>query len=230
MKLSHRTTQHSGFTIVELIVIIVVIGVLAGISIFGYGAWQKNTRTTQVKSDLKAAAAAMEDARNFNNEYPASAATIFTPSEGVSLSGGRTSSDNFCVRAQSVGDDTIIYVVVAGASEPRVGECPVRPVVPPSVATSIFYDEFLQWVGVRPEFNGSITSYKFSFKDSVVIEPWTAIATPTLEGEYYLFKAPNALVQSYEDNRYSDGVLKIEAIGPGGTSDAVLVGYDEVDA
>ncbi|RWZ78826.1 MAG: pilus assembly protein [Candidatus Microsaccharimonas sossegonensis] len=55
-----NSLRFSGFTIVELLVIIAVIGILAGVSILGYGAWKKQTIVSQLKSDLNGAAQAME--------------------------------------------------------------------------------------------------------------------------------------------------------------------------
>jgi len=53
MNISKVTTRlRAGFTIVELVVVIAVIGILATITIVSYGAWHKSTLSAQVKSDL----------------------------------------------------------------------------------------------------------------------------------------------------------------------------------
>lgn len=47
--------KHKGFTIVELLIVIVVIGVLAAITIVSYNGVQRRARATSIVSDLKAA-------------------------------------------------------------------------------------------------------------------------------------------------------------------------------
>lgn len=89
-----------GFTIVELVVVIVVIGILATISIVGYGGWKTRTITNQLKSDLNGVAAMMKNARNFGNGYPVTVPSAFEPSSGVTLSGGGwADGKGFCVVA-----------------------------------------------------------------------------------------------------------------------------------
>ncbi len=54
-----KNKQQSGFTIVELLIVIVVIGILAAISIVTYNGIQERSRTATVNSDLKAIEKAM---------------------------------------------------------------------------------------------------------------------------------------------------------------------------
>jgi len=59
--------SQTGFTIVELLVVIVIIGILVTIGIVAYGPWRQSLNKSQLHSDLHALAATMEDARNFSN-------------------------------------------------------------------------------------------------------------------------------------------------------------------
>lgn len=89
-----------GFTAVELVVVICVIGILASIMIIGYGNWQKSITIAQLKSDLNGVTAAMEDYRNFNNIYPTEVPSTFKPSGGTTLVGGGFNSGKaYCVSA-----------------------------------------------------------------------------------------------------------------------------------
>lgn len=61
-----------GFTIIELMVVIAVLVVIATIAILGYGKWREKATTDAVHADLKAAATAMEQEKNFRGVYPGS--------------------------------------------------------------------------------------------------------------------------------------------------------------
>lgn len=78
--------QNRGFTIVELIVIIVAVGVLAGIATVSYGSWQRHTAAAVVKSDVTSAIASLKTYRNSENSFPPNlAGTGFTASPDTAL-------------------------------------------------------------------------------------------------------------------------------------------------
>lgn len=62
--------KQSGFTIVEVIIVVVVIGILASITSIGVTSWQHRTSTAAVKSDLQLVSSSMQSYLNFNNYYP----------------------------------------------------------------------------------------------------------------------------------------------------------------
>lgn len=81
------TRRHSlGFTLVELIVVIAVIGILATVTSASYINWRRSTAASAVQSDMKQAIAGLESYRNFKKDYPPNlAGTDFSASEGVAL-------------------------------------------------------------------------------------------------------------------------------------------------
>lgn len=90
--------RHSnGFTVVELAMIILVIGILVTVGTFGFGTWQRSIAGNTVKSDLTNVATAMENVKNFNNGYPTSLPTTFRPSDNVVISLTVTSAGTFCI-------------------------------------------------------------------------------------------------------------------------------------
>lgn len=62
--------SRSGFTIVELLIVIVVIAILAAISIVAYNGVQVRANVTKVQADLKGLQAALEIYKAENNSYP----------------------------------------------------------------------------------------------------------------------------------------------------------------
>ncbi len=162
-----------GFTIVELIVIIVVIGILASISVVSYGNWHRSVAVAQVKSDLNGVAAAMEDYRSFNNSYPASIPTTFTSSDGVVLSGGSSDGGKtYCVDAASTKDSTIHYHIsstTVGIQSIQQGVCgPLNLVATGVSSTSID----LSWDAVT-----SADSYNLQQASSAAFSDAITIAT-----------------------------------------------------
>lgn len=109
-----------GFTIIELVVVISIIGILAAISIVSYSSWKQKTTIAQLKSDLNGAVSALENSRTFNNTYPSTVPSTFVPSSGVTISGGGLDSGKgFCVTATN---GSVSYRVTDGIPS-GVGNC-----------------------------------------------------------------------------------------------------------
>jgi Tfp pilus assembly protein PilE len=99
--------KKTGFTIVELVVIITVIGILVSIGVVGYGSWQKRAAINVVKTDLTNAAAAMENTRNFSNSYPSSFPVNYQPSSNVVMEMTTTTPGKYCINAYHAKDTSI---------------------------------------------------------------------------------------------------------------------------
>lgn len=77
---------RKGFTVVEIIVVIVVIGILAATTTLGYREWQRNTADSVVKSDVMSGVASLQSFQNFKNNFPPNlAGTNFAASKDVAL-------------------------------------------------------------------------------------------------------------------------------------------------
>lgn len=71
MLMNKKTTRyHRGFTIVELLVVIVVIGILFSVGVAAYSGMQQKTRDTQRVSDIKTIVKALEMYKTQTGTYP----------------------------------------------------------------------------------------------------------------------------------------------------------------
>jgi len=111
-------------------VVIVVIGILASVTIVGYGSWKNSTLAAAVKSDLNGAVSAMEDYKNFNDGYPGTIPNTFVPSSSVSLTVDASSSaTKYCINGVSNENSSITYYVASETKDQGalVGTCASRP-------------------------------------------------------------------------------------------------------
>lgn len=106
-----KTRFTKGFTIVELIVVIAVIGILAAVVIVGYGSWKSNTIKSAMQSDLKQAASQVDA----NNTWSSSqsyanddlnSGTAFSPSNGTQITFFRRSY-GYCLLATNSKVSTV---------------------------------------------------------------------------------------------------------------------------
>lgn len=89
----NKSTQ-SGFTIVELLIVIVIIGILAAITIVAYNGVQQRAYESSLQSDLRQGAKQLVIDYNINNVYPASLAAA-NNGNGIKSSNGTTYQYNF---------------------------------------------------------------------------------------------------------------------------------------
>lgn len=121
---SRLRVPYRGFTIVELTVAIVVIGILAGIVVVGYGAWNRSVAEAALQNDLQAALGAMEDARTFENAYPDALPDTYDPSDDVSIErDSRSNAKRFCLTATSTVHTSLSFYIASNESQPQAGTC-----------------------------------------------------------------------------------------------------------
>jgi prepilin-type N-terminal cleavage/methylation domain-containing protein len=181
------TSTRKGFTVVELLIVIIVIAILAAITIVAYGNWRGETVATTVKSDLLNAAAAMESSATFNDVYPADASSVYTSSEGSDITGGAISNTDYCV---SITNRATSFFITKD-KVPLPGTCPM-----------LYYDP-----STTQSYNGTGTVIKdlsgnkndATFRDGLV----DGVAGPTLASD----DVAKVLAFDGNDQYYSSSVL-----------------------
>ena len=102
---SRVNKANSGFTLIELLLVVAIIGLLAAIAIPQFIAYRTRAIDTQMKSDLKNAAMAMESYFAEFKIYPASVGSISTAgyrqTNGIALVISVTSPASFTLTASA---------------------------------------------------------------------------------------------------------------------------------
>ncbi|MBP9667494.1 prepilin-type N-terminal cleavage/methylation domain-containing protein [Candidatus Saccharibacteria bacterium] len=104
--------MRKGFTIVELLAVVVVLSILATIVAISYSGWQQRLATNEAKADLLSAKSYMESSRNTSASglYPASVSITSSPK--ITITGGGTSANtHYCIKAQSTRIASVVYYI-----------------------------------------------------------------------------------------------------------------------
>lgn len=109
--------QKRGFTIVELLIVVVVIAILAAITIVAYNGIQNQATTSSLKSDLSNAARAMEVAKIESNTdtYPIALPSSVRASSNIGLSLSIAGANSFCINAHTLsGNQQRFHITPSG--------------------------------------------------------------------------------------------------------------------
>ena len=74
--------QQNGFTLIELMIVVVIVAVLLAVALPGYQSYVLRTNRTAAQADMLAAAQAMEKLYTVNFSYEAAVAGTTFPNEG----------------------------------------------------------------------------------------------------------------------------------------------------
>jgi uncharacterized protein (TIGR02145 family) len=127
--------SYRAFTIVELAVIILIIGILAGISIAAYNGWQGRVAKSVLVADLESAAAQLKSEQQWKHQFPGSE-QLANDGRGLPKSAGTTyqytrldppvgsAIYGYCLTAKSSREGIPSYMITHDNTVPREGVCP----------------------------------------------------------------------------------------------------------
>lgn len=154
-----KIRAQPGFTVVELVIIIVVIAILTTITVVSYRAGMGRLTEDTMKSDLQGTATAVNDHKNFNNGYP----DTLPDSSKVQSDGNTVTYQKrelgYCIEVTSTGSSKRFYKTESGEGE---GSCPVDPIIAMQTVTNAscttsrvaaydVRDEHTYWIQKMPD-------------------------------------------------------------------------------
>jgi prepilin-type N-terminal cleavage/methylation domain-containing protein len=130
-----RRKARRGFTIVELLIVIVVIGILAGIIIVAYNGIQQRAVVASLQSDLDGAAKQLAIDQVTNGTFPATPAAAnggqglkVSPNNSFSYTVNNSANpQTFCIASTN---GSTIYSVTSTNNTPTTGGCVITNLMP----------------------------------------------------------------------------------------------------
>lgn len=114
-----RRTQQSGFSLIELMIVIVILGVLMAIAIPNYNGYLERTRRTDARGALLEIASAQERIYFERNQYTSAIADVWNYQEdGVSVS----NEGHYVLSVALTDDDTNRFTATATAQNKQTGD------------------------------------------------------------------------------------------------------------
>lgn len=219
--------KRKGFTIVEILVVIVILGILASLSYFAFNSWRDRVAESELKSDLNGLYAGMESARNWSNGYPVltqgatfdgntTTKNIFKQSDNVTLTYYQGDSGTYCIDAVSKARPSISFFLntANGNKEPKRGTCVggegAIAMAPGSV--------------VKTPIAAGLTGYNWGFEmnDTTGVMYYGGVASRAL----YALASPTATQQTLYSGIISSGTVNDIAIRSSG--ELYIAGTSEI--
>jgi len=123
MKKLHKLRNQKGFTIVELLIVIVVIGILAALVLNAFSGVQAKARDTKRQTDVRAISSQLEAYYNGggNGTYPADTGTTAAPVSPLTDSFAQTNWPGFDINAFRPPNNSASNSVTTGTAATAAG-------------------------------------------------------------------------------------------------------------
>lgn len=200
MTVSRR--RSDGFTIIELLIVIVVIGILATITTISFNGVQDKARTAAVESSLVAASKQLENANTENGSYPTDTGAV-KKSDDINYQYSYViSSNSYCLTATK---GAISSKITNANTTPVKGGCPGHDVGGVAVLTNFVPNPSFEsgtsgWTFASAAgYTGAVSnaqaysgnsSYAITVADTVVdryLESYTTVSTGTYTVSAYVY-------------------------------------------
>lgn len=112
--------KTAGFTLIEVLITVAILGIIAAIALPSYTSYMTKTRRTEAKTLLTEAAGEQQRYYSENNSYADKLTVIGYPADSVESEGGNYTVS---VTAQSATSFTLRATRVAGKSQADDAEC-----------------------------------------------------------------------------------------------------------
>jgi general secretion pathway protein G len=200
--------KHSGFTIVELLIVIVVIGILAAITIVAFNGVQNRAKVTAVTTDLSNTKKLLGLFEVSAGQYPASLTEV-NNGQGVKASTGTTlqytaSGGDYCVTATN---GAIAYKVTNTAQTPTAGGCVGHTVGGAVIVTNLMKNPSLETSNAGWAYHASITGSRTQINGK-----WTTTGTRTATGATAMYAGRTDLSQVTQGAAYTASALVTSSI------------------
>lgn len=199
--------RGAGFTVVELVIVVVVIAILATIVVVAYRSLTKDASEVALRTDLKNSSSQLT--QNILNNKPLPVTADGLPkSKGTSYTYNRYSPTTFCLEARNTESSGKIFHITQDDQE-RDGACPAFIGVPSIVGPSSYsnkYDFFIELItGAHPDWgvpseNGSpIIEYRVAAVCGSSVKTFTlpSIAEGASRENPFYYNRTNGFIKAF---------------------------------